>query len=318
MSSASPYVLIAIPNLGRAAQVRQVVTDTLALEALQVRDGEETLQEIARRGAPAILLVDLSLPRIDGFAAIRRIRRQISEADTRIIAVAAHDSLRAAARELAIPLAIASVLPLDADAPTLGAALEAVYGRPTRDARPEAPPPPVHHPGVHDIVERAATEARRRCHMPVGVSYLRCGEQEQFTFHFAVRDAGPIPALGDGADFRFLRQVAEAADPLVIPSVESHPVFAQFLLKGAVPVRGFAAVPVTTTRENIRAALCVLDTKTSALSASEVDALAAFGREVGEEIDQTLSAPRDTRSAAPASPRAVDEEVKALQHLAAT
>jgi diguanylate cyclase (GGDEF)-like protein len=82
-------------------------------------------------------------------------------------------------------------------------------------------------------------------------------------------------------------------------------------------VRGFAAVPVVTTRENVRAALCVLDTKPSMLSAADIDALASFGREIGEEIDTMLSLPRDAGMDSARS-RAIDDEVKALQHLAAT
>ena len=317
MSAANPYVLIAIPNLNRAAVFRQAVADTLSLDAVLVRDGEDVLQETSRRGWPAVLLVDLSLPRIDGFAVIRRLRRQISEADTRIIAVAAHESLRAAARELAGPLAIASVLPLDVERAALADALEAVYGRPAQ-AESAAGIPHAPDPGINDIIDRAAVEARRRCRAPIGIGYVKLGEEEHLTFHLAARESGPLAALGDISDFRFLRQVAETSDPLVIPSVESHPVFAQFLLKGTSPVRGFAAVPVVTSRENIRAALCVLDTKPSTLSAADIDALAAFAREVGEEIDQALTAPRDPRSGSDAKSSAVDEEVKALQQLAAT
>jgi diguanylate cyclase (GGDEF)-like protein len=317
MPLANPYVLIAIPNQNRAAAFRQTVADTLALETVVVRDGEEVLQETSRRGWPALLIVDLSLPRIDGFAVIRRLRRQISESDTRIIAVAGHESLRAAARELAAPLAIASVLPFEGNGATLAEALETIYGRPTQAAVDVNVQSPAFY-GVDDIVDRAATEARRRCRMPIGIGYVKMGEDEHLTFHVAAREPGTVAAFGDVSDFRFLRQVAEADDPLVIPSVESHPVFSQFLVKGTTPIQGFAAVPVATTRENVRAALCVLDTKPSTLSATDIDALALFGREVGEEIDAMLAAPRDAGMDPTGRPRAVDEEVKALQHLAAT
>src|SRR5262245_58418529 len=312
MSPANPYALIAIPNQNRAAAFRQTVADTLPLEVVLVRDGDEVLQETSRRGWPALLIVDLSLPRIDGFAVIRRLRRQITESDTRIIAVAAHESLRAAARELTAPLAITTVLPLDADRAALTDALEAIYGRPTEPSVAPAVATAIVYPGIDDIVDRAAVEARRRCRTPIGIGYLKLGDEEQLMFHIATRDSSPIPAFGDVSDFRFLRQVAETTDPLVIPSVESHPVFAQFLLKGSNPVRGFAAVPIVTSRENVRAALCVLDTKASTLSAADIDALASFARDVGAEIDDMLADPRDARSEGAAKPRAVDEEVKAL------
>jgi diguanylate cyclase (GGDEF)-like protein len=317
MPPANPYVLIAIPNQNRAAAFRQTVADTLPLEIVLVRDGDEVLQETSRRGWPALLIVDLSLPRIDGFAVIRRLRRQISESDTRIIAVAGHESLRAAARELSAPLAIASVLPFEGNGAALADALQTIYGRPV-EAPAEVPAQSPAFYGVDDIVDRAAVEARRRCRMPIGIGYVKMGEDEHLTFHVAAREPGPVAAFGDVSDFRFLRQVAEAGDPLVIPTVENHPVFSQFLVKGTTPVRGFAAVPVATTRENVRAALCVLDTKPSTLSAAEIDALASFGQEVGEEIDAMLAAPHDVVVDPATRPKAVDDEVKALQHLAAT
>jgi diguanylate cyclase (GGDEF)-like protein len=318
MPLSNPYVLIAIPNQSRAAAFRHAVGETVSLESVVVRDGDEVFQETSRRGWPAVLIVDLSLPRIDGFAVIRRMRRQISEAETRIVAVAAHESLRAAARELAAPLAIASVLPLDASRAEMAGALEAISGRPAEVAAPATTAYAASYLDIDAIVDRAAIEARRRCHMPIAVGYLKVGEEERLTFHVAARESGPLATLGDASDFRFLRQVAEASDPLVIPSVESHPVFAQFVLKGTSPVRGFAAVPVATSRENVRAALCVLDTKPSTLSATDIDALTTFGREVGAEIDAVFAAPRDALPAAEGRTKAVDDEVKALQQLAAT
>ena len=98
--------------------------------------------ELARRGAPRLLIVDLSLPRVDGFAVVRKIRRQASDIETRIVVVAAHESLRAAARELAAPLAIAAVLPLDIDAATLADLLRA-ESRAMRRVDSPLPPPPV-------------------------------------------------------------------------------------------------------------------------------------------------------------------------------
>ena len=92
---------------------------------------------------------------------------------------------------------------------------------------------------IADVVDRAAIDARRRFRMPIGIGYLRVGDEESLTFHVAARDTGPAMAIGEVAEFRFLHQVAASSDPLVIPNVESHPVFAQLLLKGSRSVRGF-------------------------------------------------------------------------------
>jgi diguanylate cyclase (GGDEF)-like protein len=142
-------------------------------------------------------------------------------------------------------------------------------------------------------------------------------DEESFTFHVATRDPGPAVAIGDSTDFRFLRQVADTPDPLIIPNIESHPVFAQLLLKGSRPVRGFAAVPIVSSRDNIRAAICILDTKPLTLTAVDIDELATLGISIGEDIDRALTA-GTTRSGRGTSTEVNVEEMKALQHLAAT
>jgi len=295
------------------------VADTLELETVVVRDGDEASAEIARLGLPRLLIVDLSLPRVDGFAVVRKIRRQASELDTRIIVVAAHDSLRAAARELSGPLEIAAVLPLDIDAAALADIL-VTEARAMRRANQTGTGSTVgsHVSDLDDVVDRAAIEARRRFRMPASIGYLRVDNDENLTFHVAAREPGPAIAIGEATEFRFLRQVADTPDPLIIPNIESHPVFAQLLLKGQRPVRGFAAVPIVSSHQDVRAAICILDTKPLTLSAADIDEFSTLGKTIGQEIDRVLTAGKDPqRSRSPAS-EVDSEEMKALQHLAST
>ena len=58
---------------------------------IEARNGEEAVQ-MARDAEPALILMDLSLPVIDGLAATRLIRQLPSLKVTPIIAVSAHDS----------------------------------------------------------------------------------------------------------------------------------------------------------------------------------------------------------------------------------
>jgi diguanylate cyclase (GGDEF)-like protein len=314
------YALVAISNQNRASSFRDAVAATLEIETVVVRDGDEVTAEIGRQGPPKLLVVDLSLPRVDGFAVVRKIRRQASEAETRIIVVAAHESLRSAARELALPLEIAAVLPLDIDQAALTDVLvaesramrRASHAGISSTARKSSPP------DLDDIVDRAAIEARRRFAMPASIGYSRVDDVENLTFHVAAREPGPVIVIGDVTDFGFLRQVADTTDSLVIPNIESHPVFAQLLLKGQHPVRGFAAVPIASSRENIRAAICILDAKPLTLSAADVDDLVMLARTLGQDIDRALTPGRGTRSSSRLSSAVDSEEMKALQHLAAT
>lgn len=320
MPTSTPYLLIAISNVTRAAAFRHVASESLRLESVVVRDGDDAMQEMARRGNPALLIVDLSLPRVDGFTIVRRVRRSSSEHQTHIIVCSAHESLRAAARELSSSLGISGILPLDVDPATLR---EMIFSGldPARDAkrRPAAPAPEPEsakqNPALdpEDVVERAAVEIRRRFKMPISMGYLRFGDQEATTLHVAAREGEPLVALDHLVDIAVLRQVAETTEPLVVPNVVNHPVFAGLAEGDATSVQGFAAVPVASSREHARASLCVMDSQPLTLSATEVDALSAFGRHVGLELDR-VSAVVPERKLSTDLP----EDVEVLQHLAST
>ena len=318
MPPSTPYVLIAISNVTRAAAFRHVANESLHLETIVVRDGDDAVQEMTRRGWPALLIVDLSLPRVDGFTIVRRVRRGAPDPQTHVIVVSAHESLRAAARELTPSLGISGILPLDVDPATLRSMIFAGLD-PARDERQAAPAPaeprePRPNPALdpEEVVERAAVEMRRRYRMPVSVGYLRFADQEALTYHLSVREGDATLAASDLLDAEVLRQVADATEPLVVPDLENHPLF-PVRGDGAGKLRGFAAVPIPSSRDYARAALCLLDTKPLALSASEIDALAAYGRHVGLELDRVSAIVPDRKASLD-----MPEDVEALQHLAST
>jgi CheY-like chemotaxis protein len=58
---------------------------------IEARNGQEAVR-LAQDAQPALILMDLSLPVIDGLAATRLIRRVPALKETPIIAVSAHDS----------------------------------------------------------------------------------------------------------------------------------------------------------------------------------------------------------------------------------
>src|SRR5260221_8643210 len=60
-------------------------------KVIEASDGEQAV-ELAIREQPALILMDLSLPKLDGLAATRQIRQHTDVSKIPIVAVSAHDS----------------------------------------------------------------------------------------------------------------------------------------------------------------------------------------------------------------------------------
>ena len=65
--------------------------EMVGYRVIEARNGQEAV-EVAKAEQPALILMDLSLPIIDGLAATRLIRKIPAAEKTPIIAVSAHDS----------------------------------------------------------------------------------------------------------------------------------------------------------------------------------------------------------------------------------
>ena len=67
---------------------------------LEATDGEQAIK-LALEAHPALILMDLSLPKLDGLAATRKLREHKAFRDTPIVAVSAHDGPESRADALA-------------------------------------------------------------------------------------------------------------------------------------------------------------------------------------------------------------------------
>jgi two-component system cell cycle response regulator DivK len=89
---------------------------------LEAINGEEAV-EMAERERPGLILMDLSLPLLDGLAATRRIRQHADLREVPIVAVSAHDTADFHADALAAGCNDYVTKPIDFDQ------LEALLGR---------------------------------------------------------------------------------------------------------------------------------------------------------------------------------------------
>lgn len=277
------YILIAMPNTNRAAAYRAAISND-ALETVLVRDGDEARQQIVRRGPPTLLILDLSLPKVDGFELLRELRQHASPGDSGAIVVTGHSAMRAAARRLAEPLGISRVLPFDVERPALREAIDATLNElNTSRAKVALPTPPAEAVPVPaaattlEAIDNAVLAAVRRFRTAATLVYVKHGTQEHVRGYFSLTEK--MGTLNAAQNIGFLRQIAGGAEPLIVPNVANHPAFSEDAPGGAAGIRGFAATPLPS-QPDLGGAICVMDLRPLQMDATELDALEALGQEL--------------------------------------
>lgn len=87
-ATASPILLVEDSEDNRGL-IRQLVVNLMNLELVEAEDGEAGLR-MAREVAPAVILMDLSLPLMNGWEVTRAIKADPDMAHIPIIALTAH------------------------------------------------------------------------------------------------------------------------------------------------------------------------------------------------------------------------------------
>jgi diguanylate cyclase (GGDEF)-like protein len=310
------YILIAMPNLNRAAAYRAAISAT-PYETILVRDGEDARQEFARRGAPVLLILDLSLPKVDGFELLKELRQVAPAGESAAIVVSGHASIRAAARRLAEPLGISRVLPFDVDRPALMEAIDASLKELSSSLQPGPAVAstaveehaPAAAPSLDEVIEAAVQAAATRFKLAVTVVYAKVGQQEYVRGRFALTD---LPGIVSAAQsLGFLRQVASGHEPLIVPNVTNYAALADIAPGGMPLVRGFAAAPLGPHPE-ITGTLCVMDTVPLQMDAIDLAALEGLARDLGRD----LGGQQGAAGAAPAAAAVSAVDIDSLERLA--
>ncbi len=165
MQTPPPYALVADPHRPTATAIAAAVTAVTGLPCELAGDGDEGHAHLARRGIPAAMVTDLVLPKRDGFALIRGLRRLDRERRVPVVAYTSFPAMRKSAQSLhaeLFPLTVISKAAppyevaeaLVASGTLAGAPLQtppvpapAGLAAPPRPGRSTAPAAPARNPG---------------------------------------------------------------------------------------------------------------------------------------------------------------------------
>jgi diguanylate cyclase (GGDEF)-like protein len=279
------YVLIVEPDVERAGAYSQLVVRQ-DLEIAVVHDGDDAKAFVGRRGPPVLMLTELSLARCDGFALVEEVRRHADRSACAVLVTSAFASLRRAAQEAAARLGIDAVFARDESLDAVGTAIREGLHRVLGPAlstrvrdRPQPSSPHSADAAADMELAAVAADSARAFDVPLGAVYLNTGQRELFAAHCEL----PAGAVKASDRWTFLREVFETGHRLIVPDAVDHPVFAHHPLVQQGLMRGLVCVPLLA-EGTVVGALCLIDIKPLAINASELDALAAYGRTVGSDI----------------------------------
>lgn len=144
------YALIVEPDLRLLHLLVQTIS-AHKIEPVPVRDGLLAKAVLAERGAPTILITDLNLPRLDGFALLAELRHIADASVSAAMVISSSMEMRARAYDLREPLGIAeivsSTLSLGSMQSAIQRALEGMApAAPTEHPLPLSPLPGSPHP----------------------------------------------------------------------------------------------------------------------------------------------------------------------------
>ncbi len=83
----SHRILVADDNAASRELLREVL-ESMGCEVLEAVDGREAVER-AREGAPGLVLVDIQMPRLDGYGVLRELRGDAQLQPVRVVALTA-------------------------------------------------------------------------------------------------------------------------------------------------------------------------------------------------------------------------------------
>ena len=286
------YVLIAEVDILRSASLLEALKP-FRLGTLVARDGTEAIQTLQRFGPPIILIVSISLPPEDGFAAMSALRSIAGPKSSAIIALVPFGGGHRMSVDVRRSLGISSVVPYAGSAEALRAAVQKALDETGMARASDSPAGELQESQpeiIEEIISGLTTRATRLTGAAGSVVYLQMKPFERFRAH--------VDWTSDGADVHSpfaapyaLEWVLRTGDVLVLPDLATHPVVNEPPETLREAVRALIAVPLVGDKDRVVGALCVFDVKPLTVSTAQLEALKALGRDVGHLLEAVAPLP---------------------------
>ncbi|NBD11957.1 diguanylate cyclase domain-containing protein [Corallococcus silvisoli] len=304
------YALIAEPDSHRATGLLALAQQE-GLEGVVARDGAEAQEFVRKRGAPTLLLTDLALPRVDGFALLAWLRGRPDASGTTVVVVTAFDELRVRAWQLKDTLGIHALLSRRSGPEAMRDGVRrALAGQlagsgllePSSDEEKrrlqridelrlvDAGPPDTE-------LQELVSEVAQAFGVPVALLTLVLGDRQWFKAHVGL-PAALARDRGTPRDWSFCHHVVQGREAMVVPDATRHPVFRDNPLVRDGIVGSYAGAPLVTASGDVLGSLCVIDTRPLMLGPEDLAALRELAGRVAENLEHTTGGRRG-RSAAP-------------------
>jgi GGDEF domain-containing protein/CheY-like chemotaxis protein len=303
----APYALIADLDRQWAEFCRNAV-EAQHLEAIVVRDGNAATRVLHTRGAPILVITDLSLPFTDGFSLIGEVRRLSPPDKTAIIVCSSFAEFRAAAMGLRQNFSIFEITDKKISADVFGRLIgRAVATIPRAYAGMHGADMGEPDPLVRRILFRSAQTFR----VPIVFLSIELRDQRRLIAHMSMTEF-----QGSPRHWPILQQVITTRQPLVVPDISKHPLFGIVPVAPSLQIRGFVAAPLITTAGQPIGAMGLLAFEPLQLTAEQVDLLMNAAQRIADELERQYHAELDR--AEHAAHLRSDEHWAALERLAST
>jgi len=272
------YALIAEFDPQQAAIYRRTV-EAHGLEAVLVRDGDSAREALWTRGAPALLISDLSLPQADGFSLIADLRRICPPDRTAVLVFSAFAALRAAASNLRGSLGISDVGEKNAPVETIQKSVARALAGLNRKPGDEKTPTRNQEALFRKMVVRVSKAFR----VPLVVLSVEMREQRRTIAHMDIHEM-----RGSAQSWPVIQQVINTRQPLIMPDLTKHSVFGLETDLPTLRIRGFVTVPLVTSGERLVGVLSLFEFKALSLTPAQLDLLLSAAQKIADELEREL------------------------------